>query len=185
MAQVMAAQVKEQAEPKAEQAEGKPKATAKPPPLAKPKAKPQPQFQAPHPIPTPQTWTPPSSSPRRIRFGLSGFCCNGFTTGCWGGGGGWVWVDGRGGPPGQAPAARGGQGVVGVATGVAGAAEEMGGDASPPDMGLKMFELAQTNLFPPERKNGAGAPTPSAKPRWGPPATTPPPTPGTPSPRPW
>ena len=79
--------------------------------------------------PIPQPWTPPYSSPRRVRFGLSGFCCSRCTSGCWRGGR-WVWVDEGGGPPGQAPAAGGGQRAVGVATGVAG--EEMGGDAPPP-----------------------------------------------------
>ena len=44
-----------------------------------------------------------------------------------------------------------------MATGVAGAGEEMGGGAPPPpEMGVKMFELAQTNLFTPERKKGGG-----------------------------
>ena len=39
--------------------------------------------------PPPQTWTPPSSSTRRVRYGLSGFCWCGCTTGCWGRGGGY------------------------------------------------------------------------------------------------
>ena len=39
--------------------------------------------------PIPQTWTPPSSSPLRVRFGLSGFCCSGCTTSCLGRGGGY------------------------------------------------------------------------------------------------
>ena len=43
---------------------------------------------------TPQTWTPPSSSPRRLWFGLSGFCWCGCTTGCWGRGGGYGWTRG-------------------------------------------------------------------------------------------
>ena len=29
----------------------------------------------------------------------------------------------------------------------------------PPEMGVKMFELAQLNLFTPDRKKGGGAPT--------------------------
>ena len=62
------------------------------------------------PAPTPQTWTPPSSSPQRVRFGLSGFCWCGCTTGCWGRGSGYGWTRG------QAPTPRGGQRVVGVAT---------------------------------------------------------------------
>ena len=33
--------------------------------------------------PNPQTWTPRSSSPRRVQFGLSGFCCSGCTINCW------------------------------------------------------------------------------------------------------
>ena len=61
---------------------------------------------------------------------------------------------GGGGPPGQAPAAGGGPRVVGVATRVAG--EEMGGDAPPLEMGVKMYELAELNLFTPERKRGGG-----------------------------
>ena len=44
--------------------------------------------------PTPQTWTPPSLSPRRVRSGLSGFCCSGCTSGCWGRGGGYGWTRG-------------------------------------------------------------------------------------------
>ena len=30
----------------------------------------------------------------------------------------------------------------------------MGGGGGPPEMGVKMFELAQTNIFIPERKKG-------------------------------
>ena len=56
---------------------------------------------------TPQTCTTPSSSPRRVRFGLSVFCCNGCIQGFWGRGGGSGWTRGGGGPPGQAPARRG------------------------------------------------------------------------------
>ena len=70
------------------------------------------------------------------------------------GGGGYGWTRGGAGSPGQAPAAGGSQRVVGVATGVAW--EEMGGDAPPPEKGVKMFELAQLNLFTPEGKKGGG-----------------------------
>ena len=50
-------------------------------------------------------------------------------------GGGWVCMDDGGGCPcGQAPAPRGGQRVVGVATRVAGAGEEMGGGVPPPPL---------------------------------------------------
>ena len=60
------------------------------------------------------------------------------------------WGDG---PLGQAHAFGGGPRVVGVGTGVA--REEMGGDPPPPrEMGVRMFELAQLNLFTPERKGG-------------------------------
>ena len=80
-----------------------------------------------------------------------------------------VWVDEGGGcPPAQAPAPRGGQRVVGVATSVAGAGEAMGRGAPPsPEMGVKMFELAQTNIFTPERKRGGGAPTGDSSPTAG------------------
>ena len=66
--------------------------------------------------PSPQTWTPPSSSPRRVRYGLSRFCWCGCTTAAVGGGA--VGMGGRGGgcPPGQAAAPGGGQRVMGVAT---------------------------------------------------------------------
>ena len=40
----------------------------------------------------PQTWTPPSSSPARVRYGLSGFGSCGCTTGCWGRGSGYGWT---------------------------------------------------------------------------------------------
>ena len=77
-----------------------------------------------------------------------------------GGGGVGMGARGGGGPPGQAPAPKGGQRVVGVARGVAGAAEEMGGGAPPNQKKWrgKMFELVQTNLFTPERKKGGGHP---------------------------
>ena len=107
--------------------------------------------------PTPQTWTAPSSSPRRVRYGLSGFCWCGCTTGCWGRGGGCGWT--------------GGGGVVhldkslrlGVVDGSRGWQRELLGPGKrwgevgdPPEMGVKMFELAQTNFFTPERKKGGG-----------------------------
>ena len=44
--------------------------------------------------PTPQTCTPPSSSPRRVRYRLSGFCWCGCTTSYWGRGGGCGWTRG-------------------------------------------------------------------------------------------
>ena len=48
--------------------------------------------------PAPQTWAPPSSSPRRVRFGPV-FVAAGapMVVGGGGGGGGWVWVDEGGG----------------------------------------------------------------------------------------
>ena len=33
----------------------------------------------------------------------------------------------------------------------------MGGDPPPPEKGVKMFELAQLNLFSPEKKRGGGS----------------------------
>ena len=45
-------------------------------------------------LPPPKTWTPPSSSPRRVRYGLSGFCWCGCTTGCWGRAVGYGWMGG-------------------------------------------------------------------------------------------
>ena len=65
--------------------------------------------------PHPPNLDTPSSSPRGVRYGLSGFCWCGCTTDCSGRG---LGMGGRGGgcPPGQAPAPRGGQRVVVVAT---------------------------------------------------------------------
>ena len=65
-------------------------------------------------------------------------------------------MGGRGrGPPGQTPAGgRGNRGLV-VATGVA--REEEGGSPPPPsEKGVKMFELAQLNVFTPDVKKGGG-----------------------------
>ena len=52
------------------------------------------------------------------------------------------------------PCGWGGPRVVGVATRVA--RVEMGGDTPPPEKGVKMYELAQLNLFSPEVKKGGG-----------------------------
>ena len=111
--------------------------------------------------PTPKIGHPPPRRPGESRFDSPVFVAPGAPTAVRGGW--WVWVD-EGGPRGQAHAARGVQRVVGVATDVAG--EEMGGDAPPPppEMRMKMFELAQTNLFTPERKRGGGAPTGDSSP---------------------
>ena len=79
-------------------------------------------------------------------------------------GGGYVWTRG-GWSIWTSPCGWGGPRVVGVATGVAG--EEMGGDAPPPpEMGVKMYELAQLNLFIPKRKKG-GRPTGNSSPTAG------------------
>ena len=45
----------------------------------------------------------------------------------------------------------------------------MGGGAPPPppEKAVKMFELAQTNIFTPERKKGGGAPTGDSSPTAG------------------
>ena len=47
--------------------------------------------------PHPPNMDTPSSSPRSVRYGLSGFCWCGCTTGCWGRGGGYGWTGGGGG----------------------------------------------------------------------------------------
>ena len=108
------------------------------------------------PAPTPQTWTPPSSSPRRVRYGLSGFCWCGCTTGCWGRGGGYGWTGGGGVVHLDKPLRQGViEGSWGWQRELPGQGNERWGEVGvPPERGVKMFELAQTNIFTPERKKG-------------------------------
>ena len=111
--------------------------------------------------PTPQTWTPPSSSPQRVRYGLSGFCWCGCTTGCWGRGGGYGWTGGGALSTWTSPCAWGwSRGRGGGNVGCRGRGISDGGRCPPPppERGVKMFELAQTNIFTPERKKGGWHP---------------------------
>ena len=120
--------------------------------------------------PTPRTWTPPSSLPRRVRFGVASFCRNGCTTGCWGRVGGYGWM--RGGVAQLDRPLR-----LGVVNGWWGwqpefpGAEKRWGEVRPPPSpprngGEDVRVGANQHLPPPERKKG-GAPTGDSSPTAG------------------
>ena len=97
-----------------------------------------------------------SSSPRSPVCTIR-FCWCGCTTGYWGRGVGYGWTRGGGGPPGQTLADRGGQRVLGVATLVAGAGEEMVGGAGPPQNGGEDVPVgAKPTSSAPGGKRGGG-----------------------------
>ena len=101
----------------------------------------------PHP---PNLDTPLLVAPGSPVWTLRFFWC-GCTTGCWGRGGGYAWTRG------DKPLCLG---VVNGSWGwqleLPGPGKRWGEVEDPPEMGVKMFELAQTNIFTPERKKGGG-----------------------------